>query len=1189
MANSAATAQFQLAVQSALCVIPPTQHWPSIQAIRKSHDKQIKRWPPHINLLYPFVDLDSLADDQIPLVAQTLRTAVSPLQPFQIDLSNITRFVHPKSATMYAEPASDSDLKSLQTALEAAFPQASELRVRGGDAGFTPHLSLGQIAFAQVAKLKGRKAAREETNDGLSKRVAAHLDSTLADVRSAWPVQGVSFLVDRVYWIRRSKADDSVPFEIVDEFRFGGMQTEEDPLQRPVPERSYDPFKPSVPVPRALPAAAPMATKSETRTSTSELVPWPTYFRHLPSHRWISIPTNAPDPRPLPTFANPTLTIFSQNCFSGIPDTEESPSALLTRFQILERNMLVSQADLVVTQESTAQLIDYLYRTDSPFAERFPFSTHHREHPTVLATDPANGAAGTCVIFSRYLLDSHLELKLGPLKSAACIDFTLNMDSRPIRVSLVNLHLTSDYRADNRVKRGEQLRSALFALTESGDADIAILVGDFNTAPEQLAGLKSAPRGQRTRKPELDSELEEPAISIARSAGFQDAWELTHPSSDSGFTYDPFSNALAYNNATEKGVARRYDRLYFDSKIGSVEKCDVVSVADSQGNYGSDHEGLLTVLKLSTGLAKEAKVPETTKFVAKLEAVSGDWDDSEWLVLLPSLRKSEDARGKALELLRTGRFLSKPFDEAKQDAFRLVPIGSFALGVPADGNTDLDLVCVGTLSEETFWRNVEPIFAIKGVKVLRVVKDALVPLAELAVLLEGAKLLKADVQYLRIEPAQMKKLCKDATTVLKFTGKLGPAQGAIASVSLLLDKTSGSAKQFRRLIFLTRRWAKKRGVYSTKFGYPGGFGLAVLCARLIVELGGQTAQATTSALLRAFFAYYSKYPWTTRAVLLDGEARSEGGCATIFSPAQHGVNIVRNGNPAATKLWTSELARAVKILESPCSTEKWNELCTSGLDEVLSCPRIVKVSIGADELTQFRQLSGWTESRLVGLVRRLADAGCRPWTDSLAQGTSPWPFRADYFVGIVELIEQRQAEDAAQEFRNGVIASFGAWVQGTMAVEVEVLSGLKGKLEVEAASNEDDLEIDLNMEIPEMELDLGTPGSGAASADLEAIWEARAKAKAKVLPTSNGSGTKLRTSLDVFNRIAWDPLYDSSRSKFRVGYEDRFKGIMEMPFLSFRKDSTHDEFIPFHRVVYFKAPGGRIIWDRRTRVDLVFE
>jgi hypothetical protein len=40
--------------QTVVAVVPPQEAWGPIQAIRERHARQLRRWPPHLNLLYPF-------------------------------------------------------------------------------------------------------------------------------------------------------------------------------------------------------------------------------------------------------------------------------------------------------------------------------------------------------------------------------------------------------------------------------------------------------------------------------------------------------------------------------------------------------------------------------------------------------------------------------------------------------------------------------------------------------------------------------------------------------------------------------------------------------------------------------------------------------------------------------------------------------------------------------------------------------------------------------------------------------------------------------------------------------------------------------------------------------------------------------------------------------------------------------
>src|SRR5215471_9782927 len=40
---------------TAVVAIPPPEVWEPIQAIRRQHDRNVRRWMPHITLLYPFM------------------------------------------------------------------------------------------------------------------------------------------------------------------------------------------------------------------------------------------------------------------------------------------------------------------------------------------------------------------------------------------------------------------------------------------------------------------------------------------------------------------------------------------------------------------------------------------------------------------------------------------------------------------------------------------------------------------------------------------------------------------------------------------------------------------------------------------------------------------------------------------------------------------------------------------------------------------------------------------------------------------------------------------------------------------------------------------------------------------------------------------------------------------------------
>ncbi|NUQ77231.1 MAG: DUF504 domain-containing protein [Polyangiaceae bacterium] len=126
---------------SAAALLPPETIWPPIEAIRRLHDKHVDRWMPHINLLYGF-----LPEAAFPEARRLIAEALSKIAPFNVTLDDVRRFHHRSSSTVWLHPQSDPPgaLKSLQTALEALFPQCNEQSSVSSN-GFTPHLSIAQL------------------------------------------------------------------------------------------------------------------------------------------------------------------------------------------------------------------------------------------------------------------------------------------------------------------------------------------------------------------------------------------------------------------------------------------------------------------------------------------------------------------------------------------------------------------------------------------------------------------------------------------------------------------------------------------------------------------------------------------------------------------------------------------------------------------------------------------------------------------------------------------------------------------------------------------------------------------------------------------------------------------------------------------------------------------------------------
>ncbi|KAJ2998054.1 hypothetical protein NUW58_g442 [Xylaria curta] len=1224
---------------TALCVIPPEHCWPLLDRLRSLYDKAYEKWPPHINLIYPFVRVDdlptasALAASRMSLMSNN---ATCSLGTTEIRLGAADVFSHKHGNTIFLHDNDEERASKLQDLRQTA------LRALGHTAitDYRMHLTLGQ---SQDANAASHKFLLEKAS--LLPAVEWTVDKLYILVRDRTEIDGNVFSQMKVWGTIELTTFSICRADLIEEFDGNKL------------------------------LAGTTKRTAETAGESNSFVNYPYSFSD--EGKWVSHQrpsTQVPEVREEDINS---LTVASYNVLA---EFEYPPSK--ERYPLIVRNILQQAilADILVLQEVTDDFLSFICR-DHEIRQHYQFVSNGP--PDQDDIEPLQSHLNV-VVFSRWAfswswLSFHRRHKGSMIVKFA--DIGKHDGGVFIPTILSTVHLTCGLTDGSVSSKKLELQTLITHLSRNYSQNPWILAGDFNITTSAFT-IETALK-KKVISSQTVAYLKGLEDTLTK-AGLVDAWtsarvqhgDLMDSEQDferqtkafegeQGATFDPTVNDLAaeivgngFNNRPQ-----RYDRILvkgenfhvtgfavFGRKPGLLHGSTMGGMNDDKGasvnklSYASDHWGIRCSLEIgrpehnaSTEEASKLLVPvHLSPASDSLNSVSELKNCLDGLSIFPS---EQDAmtRKEAFELL-TDVVLGEDLVAARRKStFVLVPVGSYGLGVWT-ASSDVDCLCIGPISTKTFFalaaqriRKAE----YRGIRLQRRVNAHSGTMLELEVL--GIKM---ELHYCpstiiaETWPQAMRLPATDPVFALstQTLSKLKPVRDMY-----YIRRTLPDYAAFRTAYHLIRHWAKQRGIYSAKFGLLSGIQISILLSRVCKLLSREGMAVPLPSILTTFFRHYANFDWGAKMAFdpffhkqlrYIRTAREPIAILGFYPPS---LNTALNASLPSVKTISKEFKRADTLLSHEGMT--WTTFLgtASGPGEFLAAFKTfikIDAQFWGVSLAKGSSFVGWLESRCVMLLvgksgsisihqndanaetdlnRRLPNIHARIWPARFVNGDvaeDETDYQGYYLIGLDKWEGPNEApmskddmkttldslHAALQKFEGQIrgdekyFDSNSSWMSASLTNRSELgalrLDGREWG-EYTIGDDESDEEEEEDDEILNSDED-GHSGPEAATSKSKKKKTATVHHAAR--PAHSG---KLRSSADVINRIRWDPNMDSG--DYIVGYEDRFLGTKERALDAWKAEQTDEEFIPQHRILYFKRKSdGVVVWDRKERRDTVF-
>ncbi|TGJ81024.1 hypothetical protein E0Z10_g7745 [Xylaria hypoxylon] len=1122
---------------TALCIIPPKRFWPLFNRLRSLHDKAYEKWPPHINLIYPYVGVENLSSASELVASVASQTSLDAVK-IRLDAADVFSHRHDNTIFIY-----DNDKERIS--------RLHDLR---------------KIVLRALGHTSTKKNYRMHMTIGQSQDLNSSSHKFLLEKASLLPT--VEWTVDKLYILVRERMNiDGNAFSQMKVW--GTIDLTTFSICKADPSEHFNDSKLLMSTTDGI---------SETTGESDSLVNYP--YTLSGEGKWVShqfVSTQVPGESDIGS-----LTIASYNVLA---EFEYPPSK--ARYPLIVQNILQEAilADVLVLQEVTDDFLSFICRNDD-IRKHYRFISNGPPDQDDIEPLPSHL---NVVVFSKWpfswrWLSFHRRHKGSMIVTFK--DIGKKHGDIFIPAILSTVHLTCGLTDGSVSSKKLELQALITHLSENYSQNPWILAGDFNITTSaytiEAAFNKKAISSQTIAYLKgLENALNE--------AGLVDAWTSARVQygdfmdfeqdferqtkiyeGEQGATFDPTVNDLAadivgngFNNRPQ-----RYDRILvkgedflvtsftmFGRKLGYLHEITAGRASDFEDasknklSCASDHWGIRCSLttnrsgdNIPVGDASKLSVPvHLSPAPNSLNDVSELKSCLDGLYVFPS-EADIMRRKEAFELLKNVLLESDTVTARGKPTFVLVPVGSYGLGVWT-ASSDIDCLCIGPISAKTFFalaiqriRKAED----RGIRLQRRVNAHSGTMLELEVL--GVKM---DLQYCPSAtiaeswPYAMRLPATDPLFALptQTLAKLKPARDMY-----YIRRTIPDYAAFRTAYHLIRYWAKQHG----------------------------------------------------------------------FHPPS--LNTALNASLPSVRTISNEFKRANTLLSQEDMT--WTAFlgATQGSMEFLAAFKTfikIDAQFWGISLAKGSGFVGWLESRcvmlLVDLNRRLPNVHARIWPARFVnEGVSEdeTDYQGYYLIGLDKLEgsndEPMSRDDlkstvgslhaVLQKFEGQIRAdekyfdSNNSWMSASLVNRSEL-----GRLQLDSREwGEYTVGDDEFDEEEEEEEELGSDDEDHSGSEVLA-GKSKSKKKTKIAshPARPAYSGKFRSSADVINRIRWDPNIDSD--DYIVGYEDRFLGTMERALDTWKSEQTDEEFIPQHRILYFKRKSdGIIVWDRKERRDTVF-